>query len=150
MNPAGRILVIGYGNPLRGDDAVGRAVARAVCDAAPAAPLEMIVEHQLTPEMAEPVAAAARVFFIDADVDLPPGEVRITPVQPAPTDPDRPMTHHQSPEHLLAMSRGLYGHCPRAWTVAIGPESFDLSESLSPTAQSAIPRALEMIIAKLA
>jgi Ni,Fe-hydrogenase maturation factor len=48
------ILVIGYGNELRGDDAIGQWVARAVA------------AHQLTPELAEDLAHTDYAVFVDA------------------------------------------------------------------------------------
>jgi hydrogenase maturation protease len=57
-------LVIGIGNPLRRDDGAGWWLARRAEPWLPAAQLRTV--HQLTPELAEDLAAAARVLFIDA------------------------------------------------------------------------------------
>ncbi|MEB3362613.1 MAG: hypothetical protein VKI42_10885 [Synechococcaceae cyanobacterium] len=57
-------LVIGIGNPLRGDDGVGRWLARRGELWLPQAQWRAV--QQLTPELAADVAAAARVLFIDA------------------------------------------------------------------------------------
>jgi hypothetical protein len=59
------LLVIGYGNELRGDDGVGPKTAMAVSEwHFPG--VKTMVCHQLTPDLAEPIAAAERVVFIDA------------------------------------------------------------------------------------
>ena len=50
-------LIIGYGNPLRGDDGVGQAVARAFEAEAAIEGAEVVSCRQLTPELAESFAA---------------------------------------------------------------------------------------------
>src|SRR5262245_30725916 len=57
------VVVVGYGNELRGDDAVGPRVAQAVAawDLPGVCGLAI---HQLTPELAEILAAAARAIFV--------------------------------------------------------------------------------------
>ena len=57
-------LVIGIGNALRGDDGVGGWLAQRAEQWLPAVQLRTV--QQLTPELAEDMAAAARVLFIDA------------------------------------------------------------------------------------
>ena len=50
-----RALVIGYGNDLRGDDAIGQQVAKAIKDCCLSS-VQSIAIHQLTPELAAPLA----------------------------------------------------------------------------------------------
>src|SRR5262249_51109422 len=77
-----RLLVIGYGNELRGDDGVGPAAARAV--AAWAEPcVQAIATHQLTPELADAIAGAEEVVFVDARIGA--GEVVLHRVTPSST-----------------------------------------------------------------
>jgi hypothetical protein len=59
-------LVIGYGNTLRGDDAVGQVVARALAGEAAIEGVEVIACHQLMPELAECIDAADMLLFITA------------------------------------------------------------------------------------
>src|SRR5690242_2835552 len=66
-------VVIGYGNDIRGDDAAGPLAARAV--AAWGAPgVRALAAHQLTPELAEALAAAELAIFVDAGVAPPAPE----------------------------------------------------------------------------
>ena len=60
------ILVIGYGNELRGDDAIGPRVARAVRRRYP--DLKTVAAHQLTPEMAARLAGVRLAIFVDAAI----------------------------------------------------------------------------------
>ncbi len=57
--------MIGYGNTLRSDDGVGPRVAMAVASWGWPG-LKAIAVHQLTPELAEPLAAAELAIFVDA------------------------------------------------------------------------------------
>jgi len=124
-------LIIGYGNELRGDDAAGLHVARAL----KAAGCHAIETHQLLPELAEQIAAATVVIFVDCDVTLKPGEVAVTPVGPAQSALHEPC----SPRMLLTLAAELYGAKPDAFIIGIGPESLDLGAPLS--VHSAVSRA---------
>lgn len=72
----GADLVIGIGNPLRGDDGVGWWLAERAEQLPPATPtgsrLLVRAVQQLTPELSEELAGARRVLFIDAW--WPPGQ----------------------------------------------------------------------------
>ena len=61
-----RTLIIGYGNPLRGDDGVGWEVASRLAATIPEEAAHIMTVHQLTPELAESVSEAELVIFIDA------------------------------------------------------------------------------------
>ena len=85
MNVSARIhpLIIGIGNPLRSDDGLGWAVAQQLshdwdtgCD--------IHTVYQLTPELAQWMAAADLVVMIDAGRQGEPSELRIRPLSPLP------------------------------------------------------------------
>ncbi len=60
-------LIIGYGNLLRGDDAVGCHAAHELEQHYRDDPeVEVIATQQLTPEMAEDVSRCGLVLFLDA------------------------------------------------------------------------------------
>jgi hydrogenase maturation protease len=139
--PAG-LLVIGYGNELRGDDAVGAKVAAEVAGWKLAS-LSTMVCHQLTPELADPIAAAERVIFVDATVAAA-GGVTICEIGPAGPSPDI-MTHVVDPQMLLRLAKQVFGRCPRAWWLTIPVEKLDFGESLSPLAQRGLQEAVEKI-----
>ena len=63
-----KVLVIGYGNTLRGDDAAGVKAAELISRHHPE--FEYIYLHQLVPELAEQIAERDFVFFIDAQKDI--------------------------------------------------------------------------------
>ena len=124
-------LIIGYGNSLRGDDAVGPRLAEK---------LGGIAVQQLLPELAERLAGEESVVFVDARTDLAPGEVRIMPL-----DGEGASTHWCSPGSLLRLARVTYGHAPEAVLVGIGARSFDFGAPLSTAARQGMKKALAEI-----
>jgi hydrogenase maturation protease len=139
------LLVIGYGNELRGDDAAGPRAAAAV-DKLRLIRVRVLLRHQLTPELAEELAAAQAVIFVDATLEPAPG-VRVLPLEANLTPPSQPpaITHAASPSGLLALSRELYGRSPSGWIVSIPGQNFDFSELLSPLAETGVKLAVEQI-----
>jgi hydrogenase maturation protease len=136
------ILVIGYGNDLRGDDAVGPRVAAAVAEwDAPG--VRALAVHQLTPELAETLAAADLAIFVDASASPEQEEVEIQLT--APADRDTALGHTCAPRMLLALAESLYGSRPPAWSITVPAQSFALGAGLSPAAERGLAAALQRI-----
>ena len=147
-----RVLVIGYGNPLRGDDGLGRVIAERVAETARPDAIDVIVAHQLTPELAEPISRARLVIFVDAATDVPAGRVKVAPMVVTADDAAAPgcFAHHCGPGQLLAAARRLYGREPEAWSLVVGGQRWDYAVGLSPAVERGVPRLLryiEMLIA---
>jgi hydrogenase maturation protease len=140
----GNTLIVGYGNPLRGDDGVGQAVAQAFADDTAIDGVEAIACHQLTPELAERFAAAARVVLIDAAVGREAGGVSVVSLQPAPT-PSSNLGHHVEPSQLLRLAQRLYGRSPEAYLVTVGAHSLALGEGLSAPVAAALPEVIATV-----
>ncbi len=121
------LLIIGYGNRLRGDDGVGYEAAQR---------LDGIALPQLTPELMEPISQVERVIFIDARAGGKPGSIDETPLAPSP-DP-RPFTHSATPETLLAGARALYGRCPSATLITISGSDFEVGHPMSRPVKEAL------------
>jgi hydrogenase maturation protease len=83
MSANQNLLVIGYGNTLRGDDGVGPRVAEAV-RALRLPGVSTLVCQMLTPEHAAPISLAQTVIFVDAAVDAPK-DVQLRPLAPNDT-----------------------------------------------------------------
>lgn len=137
-------LVIGYGNPLRGDDGLGPEVARRVGEIISGTALEILTPHQLAPELAEPVSRARLVIFVDARLGEIAGAWTSEEIKPADTLPPA-ITHHLTPPVLLAYARALYGACPRALAVSVVAASFECGEQLSPAVAAAVPDVVRFI-----
>ena len=139
--PPARLLVIGYGNTLRGDDGVGPKVAELV-EALSLPGVRTLACPLLTPELAEPVSQVRVAVFVDAAVDAP----RIVQMRKlAPAASSQVMAHAASPATLLALARDVFGHAPEAWLLTIPVRELGVGEGLSPLAQNGLKTALREI-----
>src|SRR5688500_920322 len=68
-------LVIGYGNPLRGDDGFGWQIAQQLAGLLIDESVTVLAVQQLTPELAEAVGRASLVMFVDAHAGGRPGQL---------------------------------------------------------------------------
>jgi hydrogenase maturation protease len=130
-----RVLVVGYGNPLRGDDGLGHRVIAGLRERL-AGP-EYVAVHQLAPELAEALSNADLALFVDASAEGKPGEVHIEQLWPKAAEAE-PLNHHQTPATLLALCSGLYGRSPQARLVTGVGANFEPGEELSPEGQHAL------------
>lgn len=138
------VLIIGYGNPLRSDDGIGWRAAQALTDIWPEDQVRVEAAHQLLPEMADWLGDAEHVLFIDACWDSVPGRIRSRSIQPD-TERTTSMTHHFSPQGLLADARHLFRHCPEAVLMSVGGGSFEHGEALSKNVEAAFPDLLAQV-----
>jgi hydrogenase maturation protease len=144
-----RPLLVAYGNPLRGDDALGWHVAAGVRAAAPAGAIHVLALHQLTPELAEIVARAERVVFVDASCIAAPGALQASGVEPAEAWRGG-FTHRCEPAGLLGFARHIHGRTPTdAWLLTVGGECFDLVEGLSAPLARALPQIIRAALDRL-
>ena len=139
-----RALVIGYGNPLRGDDGVGWLAAEQLADAAEDDRIELLPRHQLTPELAEPISRAERVIFIDACAAGTPGSWNCQEVAPEPKQ-SAPVTHHFNPQALLAYAQALFNASPQAFLISIAAGSFHCGEGLTPPVRAALAEVIAYV-----
>jgi len=139
------VLVLGYGNVLRGDDGAGPAAAEALRKRLPAHTAEVLVAHQLLPEMSQRLSRCQLAIFIDADWNLPAGQVRRKDIA-ADCDGGRSIGHQQSPQQLLCMALALYGHAPQAVLFHIGAARFGFEQGLSQQVKQAIPLLVQQVV----
>lgn len=142
MSP--KALVIGYGNPLRGDDAIGQAAAELLAGTAAIDGAEFVACHQLLPELAERIAGVTMAVFVDAEAGLEPGRIVVARVQAA-TQLSADMIHHVDPAALLFLASALYGNAPQACLVTVGAASFELGAPLSQTVAAALPQVIATV-----
>jgi hydrogenase maturation protease len=155
------VFVVGYGNPMRGDDGVGQEVARALATGPPEtaglAGANIIWEHQLLPEMATDVYGACYCVFIDAAYDHRPAgtvTVRLLP-RPRPTGEWAPRSPRRlgfagcwqdlGPQALLELARDLHGEAPSGAVVGVTAEDTSPGFGLSPVVAAAVPRAVAAV-----
>ena len=143
-------LIIGYGSPIRGDDAIGPLAADALAAELLPAGVRVLSRHVLTAELVEDLARADRVIFLDAAVDGPPGEVRVRTLAPDATAIST-MAHFLDPRELLAWCETLYQRVPDTYLVSAAGDSFDYANySLTDTAAASLAPMLTEVRALLA
>ena len=126
-NKKAKTLLIGYGNPLRGDDGVGWVMANRLVEVEG---LTAVSAHQLLPELIDQIAEVDRVIFVDATVQGKPGDIAVQQIHP---DTMGLVTSHgMEPVVMLAYAEQLYGRCPTAYLVTITGQDFGYKENLSP------------------
>jgi hydrogenase maturation protease len=141
-----RNLVVGYGNPLRGDDGLGWHVAAALAADPRRADTDVITRHQLTPELAEDIATARLAVLIDASLGDTPGCVSLREVAPAPGPS---WSHHLRPEDVVGLAQALFGATPQVFLVTVTGAHFGYGTQLSPSVSSCVPKVLAIVEAAL-
>ena len=145
------ILLFGYGNPGRGDDAVGPALIEAMqtyldehnhsagiesfIDA------ECLTDMQLQIEHVTDLVGRDRILFIDADMSCQePCALRLLP----PEKDDSYTTHAMSPGALIFTYQQVYGHtAPPAYVLSIRTYAFELGDDICDQARQNLSLAIE-------
>ena len=131
-------LVIGYGNPVRGDDALGLEIASRLAASIRDEAIEVVALPQLAPELSELINEVGLVIFIDSSHIGRPGSWACEVVEPDATSLHT-LGHHLTPESLLAYTQALFNTSPRALLVSVAGESFDFGQELSPAVANVLP-----------
>jgi hydrogenase maturation protease len=140
-----RVLIVGYGNPLRGDDSVGWIAARKLGQKFTDDPrVEFLAVHQLTPELAGSISKIELAIFINAAEGPRPAHLSCTFVTPQPT-PSQPTTDDFDPSRLLAVSRTAYGRCPQAMLFTVTGQDFGHRETLTRPVERACDRLVDQV-----
>lgn len=150
-------LIIGYGNTLRSDDRFGMEVCTKLeANIAFSQLTEIIIAHQLTPELSATISNASGVIFIDVSAALPPGQLKFVPLNQELTDREDSMpgshsvfTHYYTPKTLLKEAQELYGYAPQGWLCTVGAEHLELGEEISLPVKQIIPTAVRFIVDKV-
>jgi hydrogenase maturation protease len=142
-DPVAPVLVLGWGNLSRGDDALGPLCVAALRDTLPAPArnrVEFLDDYQLQVELALDLVGRTHILFIDASLDCAaPFEVR----QAQPRRDSSISSHALSPEALLQVFVDLRGEAPPPATVlAIRGEAFELGEPMTATASAHLAAAV--------
>jgi hydrogenase maturation protease len=145
QSPVG-CLILACGNTLRSDDGVGPWLAQWAEENFREDPtIRVISRQQWTPELAEEIAHAECVLFIDCSIASAPGSVLIADVHPS-APAQGLASHHLGAPELLALTRELYNSRPRrAQLLTIGAVSTELGETFSEPVLDAIPQACRLL-----
>lgn len=130
-------LVIGYGNTLHRDDAVGRLLAEEIAGWL-LPDVRVISTHQLVVEIADEIAGAERVLFIDASLPSAIGaNARLKPLCATPSCAAA-STHFVAPSDLIALAIQLYDASAQGWLLTMPGVDFAIGAGLSETAQESL------------
>jgi hydrogenase maturation protease len=141
-----RCLILACGNTLRSDDGIGPWIAAWAEEKFHEDPtVRVLWRQQWTPDLAEEIAGAESVLFIDCSIESAPGSVTIIEV-----DPSAPAqglaTHHQGAPNLLALASELYDSLPvNALLLTIGAGSTELGDEFSEPVKAALPDACTLL-----
>jgi len=141
--PVPPLLVLGWGNLSRGDDALGPLCVAALQAQLPAAlqgQVEFLEDYQLNIEHALDLVGRTAVLFIDASLNCAaPFEV----LRPQARQDVSYTSHALSPEAVLQVFQDTQGcAAPAAHLLAIRGERFELGEAVSAAAQAHLAAAL--------
>ena len=135
------LLIFAYGNPSRGDDALGPLLIEHL-QILNLEGIEMLTDFQLQVEHAYDLQGRERVLFIDASVscESPYTFSRLF----AQKDPSY-TTHVMSPMAVMHVYQELYGDPPPSYLLQVRGESFELGESLSLQAEVNLQSSLDLL-----
>lgn len=137
------ILVFGWGNPSRGDDALGPLFVERI--AALGLPdVECLTDFQLQVEHALDLVDRQRVLFVDASVTAA-APFTVSPLQPARDASFS--THAITPEAVMQVYVDLQDEPPPPCTLlALRGDRFELGAGLSPAAADHLEAALAWVL----
>jgi hydrogenase maturation protease len=161
-----RIVVAGYGNPLRGDDGAGWRVACAVRERYAGRPeVAVLAGQQPVPEWAAVLAGAGVAYLVDA-APVPAAAADggtggpcltrltdgagdlLTDGQGASTAPTLD-GHAVGPAALLALCRAAYGRAPETFLLTIPAERLGFADRLSERTAAAVDEAVRVLAQRI-
>ena len=135
------LLVFGYGNPSRGDDALGPLLLERL-EALNLPHVELLTDFQLQVEHALDLHGREKVLFIDASVSC------TAPYSFSHLQPQKDTSyssHVMSPAAVLHAYQDMYGTPPSAYLLEVRGKRFELGASLSPEASSNLDAAFSLL-----
>jgi len=148
------LLLFAWGNPARGDDALGPALLELIAarqEQGEFGDVELLTDFQLQVEHALDLQGRDRVLFVDASVSAQ-SPCELTALQPE--HDTSYTTHAMSPAAVLAVYAQINQEPPPpAWLLSIRGYEFELGKPLSPQArtnlQHAVTKACEFLEIKI-
>ncbi len=141
------MLVLGFGNPGRGDDGLGPLLVEQLEERVDA-DVTLLTTMQLQPEHIFDLDHHEQVLLVDAGLNTP-APFAFEPLQPC--HDSCAFSHALSPWTLLAVYRDtLKKTSPPAHLLTIRGQNFELGESLSPQAHEHLCQALSFVESWLA
>jgi hydrogenase maturation protease len=153
-----KTIVLGFGNPDRGDDGVAWHVLAGIANRF-GQPLSnenieagsiKLSDHtclwfnlQLIPEVAEELANYQQAIFIDAHTAEIKEEIKVSKIEPE--FQNSPFTHHLTAATCLSLSQTLYHKYPESILISIRGYDFGFSHNLSQKTTVLVEKAIDLI-----
>jgi hydrogenase maturation protease len=150
MNELVKVLVYGYGNPGREDDALGNEMVEMISVWTKEHKIKNIEtdsNYQLNVEDAEKISAYDVVVFVDAtQEDI--HEFKFTHLEPSSEKVEFSM-HAVSPEYVVHVCNDLFKKTPKVCLMAIKGFSWDFKEGLTDNAKLNLEQAFQYLTRRL-
>lgn len=142
------VLVVGVGNELRGDDAVGILAVRRLADRAAGLPLDLEEEQNDAAGLPARWRGRRAVVLVDAVAGRPGTIHRFDAShRPLPLGMRRSISSHAvSLDQAIELDRTLGNLPPRVIVYAAGGQHFDAGANLSDEVATALPELAERIL----
>lgn len=172
--PATGVLVVGYGNEMCGDDAVGLLAASRMSGDPRLRGATILAVRQLTPELSDDMRDAGLVVLVDAEAGHDAGAIEVRHLAGRPAadgtvagpgaesgggwqrDPLGALaaggstSHHVDPAALAALAHELWGAEPEVVVVSVGAVALELGDDPSPAVVAAVPLVVDEVAAIVA
>jgi hydrogenase maturation protease len=148
-----RVLILGVGNRLLGDDGAGSYFAEALSSMDIPEWMRVVDGGIGGIGLLEEIEGSDIVFVVDSlsPEEGEPGDVRVYRVDRSSVDREILLKHlisswsHGVTAEVLIAAALAMGRLPETYVVGIVPSSIDLREGLSPEVKVALPRVLDLI-----
>lgn len=135
------VLIFGYGNLSRGDDALGSLLLEAISDKVDIASVEILTDFQLQIEHALDLEDRALVLFIDASVSC---KKAFDFFELQASKDKSYTTHAMSPSAIMQVYQSIKNHSPPpCFLLSIQGINFELGEPLSRQAEDNLQHAIQ-------
>lgn len=154
-------LILGYGNPDRGDDGVAWYILMRLFEEKMIKDVDLFCceflslnqsidvwfNFQLLPEIAENLSSYKKAFFIDAHTGEIKDDIKLSKIKPV--FDNSPFTHHMTPSSLLALTKTISGTHPQAWLLSVRGYEFEFNRTLSEKTGGLAEKGLSILKKKL-
>lgn len=126
-----KILIFGYGNPGRHDDALGPLFVQRI-EQMNLKNIYVDADYQLNVELGAELAEYDKVIFVDASKE---GEEPFSIKRVFPSKNITFTTHSVNAESVIAICDEYFGSAPEAWMLGIRGYDFTIGEGITDNAQ---------------
>jgi len=145
----GRVLILGLGNPLRGDDGIGRRVVESLWQRGLPEGVEALAGGTLGLDLLNLLEGPQCAILVDAaDMGLEPGQfARFTPDEAQLIGAaDRVSLHQVGLAEVLTLARALERPLPQIVVFGVQPQSMEWGEGLNIEVEAALPLLVEAVL----